>query len=241
MHQSVLDAFVRFSSPLEGVEKNPYLDVKGLLTVGIGCLIDPPSTAAGLPWVFADGSPAPPAEVLAQLRSLKAQPALSHYSAQSATVRNATTIRLTDAGMIDLVSQRLRADEIWLRKYFPKWDTWPADAQLCACSIAWAVGAGWPTEFGNCARLLNHDPPQFIEAIVHAPDANHPGQFQASAVDISTKGNPGIVPRNAQNELALSNAALVLQQGLPIDVLYWPSTPLRDTDPTELAPESSRS
>lgn len=236
MHQSVSDAFVRFSSPLEGVVNNPYLDVKGLVTVAIGCLIDPVSNGVGLPWVLPGGAPAPEAVVLRQLTALKAQPNLAHFRAQSPEVLAATTIRLTDAGVVELVNKRLLANEPFLRQAFPKWDTWPADAQLCACSIAWAVGAGWPAIFGNCARLLEQDPPQFLEAIEHAPDESHPGQFLPAAVDISTKGNPGIVPRNAQNELALSNAQVVLDRGLPIETLYWPRSPLSDLAPSQRAP-----
>jgi len=50
MDPSFIDTFVlKFSPPLEGCTRSPYLDVKGLLTVGIGCLIDPPTTAADLP------------------------------------------------------------------------------------------------------------------------------------------------------------------------------------------------
>lgn len=233
MHASVLEAFVRFSTPLEGETHNPYLDVKGLLTVGIGCLIDPPSMAAGLPWRLPDGSLAPAAVVQQQLASLKALQGLKSYRFDSPSVLGATTIRLDDAGILKLCDDRLKANEVWLRKYFARWNAWPADAQLCACSIAWAVGAGWPAKFGNCARQLNLDPPDFLSAILHAPDASHAGQFLAAAVDISTAGNAGIVPRNAQNELALSNAALVLQRGLPIERLYWPGTPLTsDTEPS---------
>lgn len=224
MHQSVFDAFVRFSAPLEGLTHNPYLDVKGLLTVGLGCLIDPPETAAGLPWVFADGSPVPAAEVLAQLRALKAQQGLKNYRFDSPAVLNATTIRLTDAGVLDVASKRMLANEVYLRKAFQEWDSWPADAQMFASSLAWAVGAGWPAIFINCARLLKSDPPQFLLAATGSPTA-HPDDASAPS-DISTRGNMGIVPRNAQNRLLLSNAQLVIDRGLPRDVLYWPSTPL---------------
>lgn len=233
MRQSVYDAFVRFSAPLEGLTHNPYLDVKGLLTVGLGCLIDPPETAASLPWVFADGSSAPAAEVLAQLRSLKARQVLKNYRFDSLAVLSATTIRLTDAGVLDLASKRMLANEDFYVKAFPGYQTWPADAQLFAHSMGWAVGAGWPSIFGNCSRLLRSDPPQFLLAATSRPDARP--EDASAPCDISTHNNAGIVPRNAQNRLLLSNAQLVIDRGLPRDVLYWPSTPLLADEPQGVA------
>lgn len=228
LHPSVLEQFVVFTKPLEGLVKNPYLDVKGLLTVGLGCLIDPPESALALGWVFLDGSPAPRAEVLAQLRSLKSQQGLKNYPALSSTVQGATRIRLTDDGVSELARARLAAAVAWLIKYFPKFASWPADAQLCACSMAWAVGAGWPPIFGHAEHSLQASPPRFLEAIIHAPDPLHPGLFLPAEIDISTKGNPGIVPRNAQNELLLSNAQIVQDNELDITVLHWPKSPFSD-------------
>src|SRR6478609_1125211 len=141
MHESVLEAFVRFSTPLEGCVTSLYPDIKGLLTVGIGCLADPVSLALPLPWVLPDGSQASQAEISAQWHALKAQaPRLSklHWK-YSAPV---TTMRLTDEGVLEVARGRLLANEKILRGYFPNWDLFPADAQLACCSMAWAVGAG---------------------------------------------------------------------------------------------------
>jgi len=215
MHQSVIDAFVAFSEPLEGKVRSLYADVKGLLTVGIGCLCDPVQSAIALPWVNPDGTPTSANDIATQWRAVKADAArLSklHYSYAA----KLTTMRLTDAGVIALAKQRLLANEIFLRKAFPKWDTWPADAQLFACSMAWAVGAGWPVIFGNCRRLLNNSPADF--ALCASGDS--------PPCAIKTDGNPGIVPRNAQNRLLLSSAQLVQDRGLPIEVLQWPSSPV---------------
>jgi hypothetical protein len=224
MHQSVLDNFFRFTVPLEGKTNNAYLDVKGLLTVGIGCMIDPPVTALPLPWVMPDGSVAPASVIEAQLTSLKAQTGLEHYPANSPSVLAATTIRLTDDGVMQLANQRLLAGEPLMRKTFPAWDTWPADAQLFACSMGWAIGFGWPHIFSNCAALLQRTVPGFLLAATGSPSA-HANEASAPC-DIRTEGNPGIVPRNAQNRLLLSNAQVVRDEGLDPDILYWPSSPL---------------
>lgn len=50
MHKSVVDIFPSFSVPLEGEVSSMYCDVLGLITVGVGCLIDPVSMALPLAW-----------------------------------------------------------------------------------------------------------------------------------------------------------------------------------------------
>lgn len=219
---SVLAHFGQFSVPLEGETHNPYLDIKGLLTVGIGCLIEG-SMGYDLPWLI-NGQPAPRATVIAQLQSLKAQQGLSRLAYNQPAVLAATTIRLDEAGILQLADSRLEQDWALLAATFPAIDSWPADAQLFAASIAWAEGGGWPKENPNLTHLLLASPPGFLLAMMHAPDGH--GGFLAACSDISAKNNPGIVPRNAQNALALSNAQLVQERGLDPSVLYWPSSPL---------------
>lgn len=224
---SVLAAFRAFSRPLEGYALNPYPDTKNLITVAIGCLIDPFSLALTVKWTLPDGSIAPDAEVVRQLSALKALD-LRRYAFDSPSVLAATTIRLSPEQCDALVAQRMLAIEPWMLRYFPAFASWPADAQLFAYSIAWAEGAGWPALNPNLTRILKLDPPQFGAAIVHAPDSAHPGHYLPAAADINATGNPGIVPRNAQNALALSNAQLVQTFGLDRSVLHWPKSPLTD-------------
>src|SRR6478609_3280131 len=206
MHQSVLDRFVDFTAPLEGVVRSMYLDIKGLVTVGIGCLVDPVSMALPLPWVLPDGSRPTDNEIAAQWRSLKAQQNLSKLHWKYA--EKVTTIRLTDEGVLEVARRRLLANEKVLRQYFPNWDLFPADAQLACCSMAGAVGAGFPQIFGNFRQAANAQ--NWTAAI--------------AACAIRSDNNPGIVPRNAANKLCLANAQQVLSQGFPIDTLFWPGT-----------------
>lgn len=207
MQDSVSEAFVAFNSPLEGVCKNLYLDVKNLATTAIGCLADPLSLALPLPWVMPDGSPASQAEIARQWQSLKAQPAMSHYPALSRTVLGATTMRLTDDGVLRIVRQRLLANEKILRSYFPSWDLLPADGMLGVLSMSWALGAGFPHTFGNFRAAVNAQ--NWTAAI--------------ASCDIQATGNPGIIPRTKSNKLCFANAAAVIAQNLPLDVLHWPN------------------
>lgn len=214
MHASVLDAFPAFSIRFEGSASSMYCDVLGLITTGIGCLIDPVGMALTLPWRHADGSVATQSEISAAWHELKAQKdKYSKLHFRYAAQLN--DLRLSDEAVADLLRKRLSADETVLRGYFPGWDGFPADAQLACCSIAWAVGAGWPHIFGNCTRAILA------------------GDWVAAALscDIKTEGNPGIVPRNTQNRLAFTNAAVVQTKGLPVERLYWPLSPLQSSPP----------
>lgn len=208
MHVSVRKAFRDYSVPLEGCVSSMYVDIIGLVTCGIGCLIDPISLALPLPWRHqATGELATRAEVSAAWNALKAQKdkfAKLHFKYAAAL----NDLRLDDAGVDQLMTQRLLANEKVLRVYFPQFDLFPADAQLAIFSMAWACGAGFPQTFGNFRTAANAQ--NWTSAI--------------AACGIRTAGNPGIIPRNAANRLCLANAQSVVSQGLPLDTLFWPGT-----------------
>jgi GH24 family phage-related lysozyme (muramidase) len=206
MHASVIAAWHSFSTPLEGRVLHLYADVKGLLTTGVGNLVDPVSLALELPWKLPDGSLASKPEIARQWNLVKAQ---SNYLSKRHYKFAAPlhTMRLTDDDIDALVVKRLAGNEVLLKKAFPKWDKWPADAQLAACSMAWAVGAGFPGIFKNFTKFANLD--DWVSA--------------KACSKIKTIGNPGVVPRNRNNELCFDNAATVHDLGLDKSVLHWPN------------------
>jgi GH24 family phage-related lysozyme (muramidase) len=213
MHEPVEGIFPFFSEKFEGHVLWPYLDIKGLVTVGIGNLIDPVSEALKLPWKSPGGQLASKDRVREDWAALKAQQSLSrlHYKYAAAH----TTIRLTEEDVAELVRSKLAQNEVVLKRYFPAWDDLPADVQLCCCSMAWAVGAGFPKIFTNFTRLINA------------------GDFKLAieACDIKSEGNPGVIPRNAANKLCLANGWKASRLGMPKSVLYWPGVPPASTDP----------
>lgn len=208
MHQSVVDALLPFNKPLEGCVAWPYQDILGLVTVGIGCLIEPVDLALPLKW---EGNPSA-AVIRAEWARVNALPKGMHFN----RYRAASTLRLTEAGIVGLLTQRALGFEVVLRKYFPEWDDWPADAQLAVMAMAWACGPGFPKKFLNFARYaLDRD---WINA--------------AKCAGIKTAGNPGIVPRNAQVQLCLANAAAIDNPGgYATPALYWPGPVLDEAKP----------
>jgi hypothetical protein len=163
-----------------------YLDVKGLVTTGMGNLIDPLEAALRLTWHSADGATATPDEVRHEWHRIKTNLPLAHLGAKAA--KRVATLHLNEADIDTLVFSKLDHDVAILKANpaFADFDDWPADAQLALLSMGWAMGPGFGTRF-----------PRFSTACAA-------GDFAAAARDcaISTTGNPGVARRNAANRQA---------------------------------------
>lgn len=172
--------FYVWSKQFEGEVPHIYLDVKGLATIGIGNLIDPFGAAQTLPFVRADGSPASAAEIEAEWLLIKSHTELARQGYRAAG--KLCRLHLEPEAIAILVQSKNNANWAWMRDhYFPGIEAWPACAQLGACSMAWAIGAGWPAIFKRLA------------AACKAQD----WATASKQCSISTKGNPGVAPRNA--------------------------------------------
>jgi hypothetical protein len=188
-----------------------YLDVKGLVTVGVGNLVDPMELAVQLPFRLRanPGTAASPEQIAEEWRRIKSNLGLAKagYRASEAL----TQLMLDDAGIDALITQRLIANEPVLKKYpsFCEFDSWPADAQLGLLSMAWALGPGGPAAFPHFATACGHQ------------------DFAAAATNcaISENGNPGVAPRNRANRTLFGNAAVVLSGGSSCDpaALHFPT------------------
>lgn len=209
MHKSVRDAYHAFSMPLEGRVRSMYCDVKGLITTGVGNLIDPMAAALQLPWKHeGTGVLATAHEVASAWSALKEQKdkyAKLHWK-YAASLND---LRLSDEDIDALVSRKLDENEAYLRRTFKEWDSFPADAQLGILSMAWACGPGFTKTFAHftAAALA-----QNWEGCV-------------ASCKIREEGNPGVVPRNAKNRFCFHNAQLVKDYVLAVDHLCWPDLP----------------
>jgi GH24 family phage-related lysozyme (muramidase) len=185
-----------------------YVDVLGLVTIGVGCLIDTPDAAARLPFVHPNGTVAIPSEIKAAWQNLKDnREALKklHWKLAAPYTHG---LRLPDAAVDDLMVERLKASVAWLQRTFPKWDEFPADAQLGIVSMAWAAGANFTAKFptftlaakaGNWARC-------------------------ADECRLREKGNPGVVPRNLADHYLFLCASVADSPTAPpgySDAVHW--------------------
>lgn len=215
MRPAVRANFVAFTEPLEGSCSYLYADVLGLVTTGIGNLVDPVMYALDLPWKRPDGSRASRDEIALAWHTVKDDPHAARLGHRYAA--RLTTLRLAPEDVSALVLGKLDANDAALRKRFPEWEQWPADSQLATHSMAWACGPNF-----RFPRL---------EAALRARDF----LLAAEECHMRTDGNPGIVPRNTANRILYRNAALSRDP----ELLYWPrdlATDPVDTDVPEDAP-----
>lgn len=213
LRDAVLGSFASWSTMFEGALPYMYTDVRGLVTTGIGNLIDPVSEALALPWVRSDGTPASPSEIAAAWATVKG----AFPRRQSVACGPLTTIRLTRQGIATLVEAKLLANDAYLAEHLPGYAAMPADAQLACNSMAWAVGAGVMGIFKTLATALER------------------GDYATATqeCEINSKGNPGVVPRNTANIVLFGNAAMVAAGHGDPDRLYFLDAV--DDVPTEAA------
>lgn len=211
MFPSVAEAFPKVTRPLEGCVLWPYLDVFGLATVGYGCLVDSIDAFRKPTWRVGSLQEIPTMPYVDQSRSaLKSRPKAMHFG----RYESATALRLTQDSADALLDSRANEFAAYMAAhYFADWYTWPADAQLAWMLIAWACGPGCPTEFKTACALAEH---RQWDAMRKWAKIN-PGKP-------GTAGwNPGVVPRNAQIDLCLANAAAIDNaDGYATPALYWP-------------------
>jgi GH24 family phage-related lysozyme (muramidase) len=204
MYTGVRSIFPAFSVQFEGRVGWMYLDVKGLVTIGIGNLIDPVSAALGLPFVHrADGSAASRDEIGSEWSALKNNPSLAQRG--HLACKPLTQLGLTDAAIDDLVRSRLDGNEVFLKQAFPDWESWPADAQLGLLSMAWALGAGFPPHWPNFTAACK----------------NQDWTGAAANCHMSEVGNPGLIPRNKADVTLFTNASTVAPGGLDPSILIY--------------------
>jgi len=201
MFPSVQSGFRAFNTKFEGCIPFMYLDIKGLVTVAVGNLVDPVELAQALSFRFKDkpgidapGSPATPDQIAAEWQTLKNNPNLAREGFKAC--EPITELELSDDSIDSLILDRLTRNESFLKRqqWFQDFDTWPADAQLGLLSMAWAMGPAGPEGF-----------PKFRAACQNL-------DFNGAAAEckMHEAGNPGLVPRNQANFTLFSNAAVVL-------------------------------
>jgi hypothetical protein len=204
MRKVVRDTFWDFNVPMEGFCTWMYPDVKGLISTGVGNLIDPYQYAKALPWKRPDGSLAPKLEIEQEWNRLKAMDK-KVWQYGGGWFKNHTTLRLTEADVRKLVESKADQMAAHLKMRFKDWDTYPADAQLGMMSMAWGLGPAF-----NYPKFQAHLKLREWEGC-------------ALECGMQEKGNPGVIPRNQKNRILFRNAAMVEKLSLDPDKLYFPA------------------
>lgn len=207
MKDSVGDIFFRFNAPFEGVCLHPYLDVKGIVTTGVGNALFSYAEFRMLPWTI-HGKPATEEDMKRGWDALKAMPKES-WQRGGGWFAATTSLRLTNAAVEALVKRKLGVMVNTLKMRFSQWDAFPADAQLGILSMAWAMG------------------PHFNFPMFIAHMKLRQWDKCAEECKMTEVGNPGVKPRNEANRVLFMNAYHVerskeMLKPLDKDKVFWP-------------------
>lgn len=206
MRDAVRARWIEFTEPLEGGVPWLYADVRGLITIAFGNLVDPLGSALTLPLMHPGGVRATKNEITVAWLTVKGNALAATHGHLYA--RSLTTLRLTREGMSDLALAKLEANDAILRGRIDGWEELPACAQMAIHSLAWA-----------CGPMFNF--PKLIAAV-------NAGDFDVAVAHITMNEttpegvfNAGLVARNIHNRVLMRNAARVQAFHLDPDLLNW--------------------
>lgn len=198
MRAIVRSVFRKFNERFEGEISYMYADIKGLVTTGVGNLIDPVELALTLKWrkkvdALLKSGPiyATQDEIRTEWHRIKSDPTLAVKGARACA--GITSLYLDDAEISRLIDARLAGNEAYLKRQpqFSRWEAWLADAQLAILSMAWAMGAADVMTFHHLLAACETQSWQLAAAACHMDDSH----------------NPGLVPRNEANRKLFLAAA----------------------------------
>lgn len=241
MRQVVRDVFFDFTAKREGFTPFMYCDTLNLVTTGVGNLIDngarngfdisdaAMAPAMKLPWKIKGPGWTPKNPVAAGNASsaeikeswirtkLRQQDDAAFIAAGGIKqggfkYANFQPLTLDMDGLKALFTTTMNRFDQTLASRYPNYAEWPADAQLAAMSMAWAMGPAFnfPAFKAATDRL----------------------DFAAAADNSFFKGGGGTLEaragRNAENFAMFNNAAMVVKGGADRDRLFFPGNPAND-------------
>lgn len=185
----VISKFIPWTSQFEGHTTFMYLDVRGLVTIGYGNLIDP-FISPLLDWRDKAGLPVTHSQVVDEWNRVKAMTDKAPLGGM--VFRWYTQLRATETSIEALCDAQLESNYSTLRTHWlPDLDSWPAAAQLALMSWAWANGAN---AFGTGGW------PHFLQAC-----KDKAWDVCATECKISEYKNPGVKPRNVADHALFSH------------------------------------
>src|SRR4051812_44089684 len=194
MWDSVSENWVLLNEPLEGILPFMYLDVRRLVTTGMGNLIDSHQAAAALAWLDKHDAPASFNTVADEWDTVKGRTDLAPLGG-GAFAPPVTSLHIERDEIDRVVTAKLAENEATLtaRPEFGDFADWPADAQFGLLSMAWALGPNFrfPKFQAAAAR---HDWETAADECVFGP---HEGTIER---------------RNAMDQECFHNATVVEKQ-----------------------------
>lgn len=140
--------------PSEGFERAMYLDTKGLVTVGIGCLLAKVADACALPFVRRGTTAAATKDEIAVAYN---RVSVAPKGLIAKSYRNLTNIELPDEEVLGLFRRKVDEFSAQLEAVYPGFSTFPDPAQAAIFDLAYSMGTHkllteWPNLNGAIAR-----------------------------------------------------------------------------------------
>lgn len=220
LRASVAAAFTTFTGPFEGYCTWMYLDTKGLVTTGMGNLIDTIAGAQVLPWLTAGNKPASPSQIAAEWRQIKARQSSKNLGGYA--FEKWATLHIEPAAINRLVAVKMADFAATIQAAYPTFGTAPADAQLAWLDMSWNYG---PAFMDKKKANGSYEWPNFRAAVRVSNWVS-----AAAAVPQTRRGQ-------ARSHLFL-NAASVVALTIDPDILWLDRTPVKpDPIPFDLEAE----
>ena len=193
--------WIPWNARFEGSVPFLYADVKNLVTIAVGNLVDPVDTALGLPLMRPDGTRASRQEIADEWHLVKSRQDLIQRGGMAYGA--ITRLRLTPAGIASVVLAKLAGMEAHLAARFSEWATWPWQAQQAVLSMSWAMGPSFVYPHFEAAARKHDWATCAAECWIgpKIPDPKHTRKF------LPDPRNPGVHPRNLANVALLEEAA----------------------------------
>jgi hypothetical protein len=198
------------AASIEGTTHYMFKGRDSLVTLGVGMMIDPlekyPQYLSPGKWTRIGGGTVTVADIKKEFQFVKSCPA----TWTEENYRKATKLRLTKAALGGEFLDTLREKETGLRKFFPAFDDYPADAKMALIGLAWALGAGGAAGMAALRRAcLAWDFATAAQHVNYVVTDRQTGKVQPAS--------HSQMKREAQHKTMLHNAAYALYQHIEKD------------------------
>jgi hypothetical protein len=140
MHQSVRDAFVKVTAPIEGMVNHMYCNQDRDVITGIGIELPDATAAQQLSWRWRDtNKKANAREIAAEWKAVKWMGILgTQDNRNSVHFARHVQLMLPNKEIFRTVHDKLNMAELQVKKLFSDFERWPADAQLAVLQLQYS-------------------------------------------------------------------------------------------------------
>lgn len=172
MYDSVRDAFIRVTAPLEGKVNHMHCDEERRVVTGIGILLPDAASAQRLGWRWRDTNKRATAkEIAADWNAIRVLGQQGPPNRGSIYYRQYAQLMLPDIEITRSAMDRLNWVEMEVEEKFPKtYRNWPAHAQMAVLQLVWS-------DTLNVDVITALEKENWLEAVIAIKEGTHRGEY----------------------------------------------------------------